>query len=121
VGGWGALGEVSSLALHRELEADLPALLLLAPEPHLPLLARWRNPTDPLLHPRPPLDGRSLQQHLAIPAGPDLGRLLDHLTLERAFGRLPGDGEPNAAALALDAAERWWRQRGGGEPGGRRD
>jgi tRNA nucleotidyltransferase (CCA-adding enzyme) len=121
VGGWGALGEVSSLALHRELEADLPALLLLAPEPHLPLLARWRNPTDPLLHPRPPLDGRSLQQHLAIPAGPDLGRLLDHLTLERAFGRLPGDGEPNAAALALNAAERWWRQKGGEEPGGRRD
>ncbi len=120
-GGWGSLGEARSLALHRELEADLPALLLLMPEPPWPLLARWRNPDDPLLHPRPPLDGRRLQQHLAIPAGPDLGRLLDHLTLERACGRLPADGGPHATALALAAAERWWRQKGAGETGGRRD
>jgi tRNA nucleotidyltransferase (CCA-adding enzyme) len=120
-GGWGALGEGRSLALHRELEADLPALLLLAPEPPWPLLGRWRNPDDPLLHPRPPLNGRRLQQHLAIPAGPDLGRLLDHLTLERAFGRLPGDGDPQAVALALAAAERWWAQKGAGGTGGRRD
>ncbi|MBD2423912.1 CCA tRNA nucleotidyltransferase [Cyanobium sp. FACHB-13342] len=120
-GGWGGLGEAASLALHRELEADLPALLLLTPKPALPLLARWRNPDDPLLHPRPPLDGRRLQQHLAIPAGPDLGQLLDHLTLERAFGRLPADGGPQADALALAAAERWWLQKGEGGTGGRRD
>ena len=109
-GGWAALTEASHLALHRQLEADLPALLLLVPEPHLPLLERWRDPDDPLLHPRPPLDGRSLQQQLTIPAGPELGRLLDHLTLERAFGRLPCGREPSAAAKALAAAERWWLQ-----------
>jgi tRNA nucleotidyltransferase (CCA-adding enzyme) len=109
-GGWAGLAEASSLALHRDLEADLPALLLLTPEPHLPLLERWRNPNDPLLHPRPPLDGRTLQQHLAIPAGPELGRLLDHLTLERAFGRLPCAPGPTATAPALAEAERWWLQ-----------
>ena len=51
----------------------------------------------------------------------DLGRLLDHLTLERAFGRLPGDGEPQATALALAAAERWWAQKSAGGSDGRRD
>ncbi|MEX0588778.1 MAG: CCA tRNA nucleotidyltransferase, partial [Cyanobium sp.] len=61
-GGWSALTEQTSLALHRELEGDLPALLLLLPEPSPGLLERWRNPNDPLLHPRPPLDGRTLQE-----------------------------------------------------------
>lgn len=107
-GDWSNLAETSRMALHRDLEGDLPALLLLLTEPPGDLLERWRNPNDPLLHPRPPLDGRQLQQRLGIPAGPELGQLLDHLTLERAFGRL-GEG-PEECPTALVAAERWWMQ-----------
>jgi len=112
-GGWSALAEPKRLALHQDLEHDLPALLLLVPDPPGDLLERWRNPHDPLLHPRPPLDGRQLQQQLGIPAGPQLGRLLDHLTLERAFGRL-GDG-PEERPTALAAAQRWWMQQKGSD------
>jgi len=112
-GGWSALAEPNRLALHQDLEHDLPALLLLVPDPPGDLLERWRNPHDPLLHPRPPLDGRQLQQQLGIPAGPQLGRLLDHLTLERAFGRL-GDG-PEERPTALAAAQRWWMQQKGSD------
>ena len=108
VGGWSGLAEPRRLALHGDLETDLPALLLLVPDPPGNLLERWRNPHDRLLHPRPPLDGRQLQQQLGIPAGPELGELLNHLTLERAFGRL-GDG-PQEGPTALAAAERWWMQ-----------
>ncbi len=107
-GGWSALAEPNRLALHQDLDHDLPALLLLVADPPGDLLERWRNPHDPLLHPRPPLDGRQLQQQLAIPAGPQLGLLLDHLTLERAFGRL-GDG-PEEYSTAVAAAQRWWMQ-----------
>jgi tRNA nucleotidyltransferase (CCA-adding enzyme) len=84
------LAEGERLALQRDLEADLPALLLhLEPSAARAALARWRDPEDPLFHPHPPLDGRQLQQELGISAGPTLGRLLDALTRERAFGRLP--------------------------------
>ncbi len=85
-----ALSEGERLALQRDLEADLPALLLhLEPAAARAALARWRDPEDPLFHPHPPLDGRQLQRELGIGAGPTLGRLLDALTRERAFGRLP--------------------------------
>ncbi len=85
-----ALTEEERLALQRDLEADLPALLLhLEPAAARTALARWRDPEDPLFHPHPPLDGRQLQQELGMAAGPTLGRLLDALTRERAFGRLP--------------------------------
>jgi tRNA nucleotidyltransferase (CCA-adding enzyme) len=84
------LPEAARLSLQRQLETDLPALLLhLDPPVARIALERWRDTEDPLFHPRPPLDGRRLQQQLALPAGPLLGQLLDHLTGERAFGRLP--------------------------------
>lgn len=87
-----ALGEADRLLLQRQLEEDLPALLLLLPpSPARAALARWRDSTDPLFHPRPPLDGHQLQQALALPPGPLLGQLLNHLTGERAFGRLAAD------------------------------
>ena len=98
------------LALCSELEADLPALLLLLPQAATGLLERWRLPGDPLFHPKPPIDGRSLQRELAIPPGPQLGRLLEHLTLERAFGRLAAG--PEARAEALAAAQHWWLMQG---------
>lgn len=112
--GWDGLPEAGRLALCSELESDLPALLLLLPQPAEGLLERWRLPSDPLFHPRPPLDGSSLQQELAIPPGRLLGRLLAHLTLERAFGRLAAGPEAHAEARAevLAAAQSWWQQHG---------
>ena len=64
------------------------------------------GPADPLFHPRPPLDGRRLQSLLAIPAGPRLGRLLDHLTIERAFGRLNQTAATDTAEMADPALHR---------------
>jgi tRNA nucleotidyltransferase (CCA-adding enzyme) len=113
-GGWDGLPEAGRLALCSELEADLPALMLLLPQSAAGLLERWRLPSDPLFHPAPPLDGLSLQQELAIPPGRLLGRLLAHLTLERAFGRLVAGPEAHAEARAevLAAAQSWWQQHG---------
>lgn len=95
--GDGALGERDQLQLCRDLEADLPALVLLRPQATVGWLQRWRRPDDPLFHPRAALDGRVLQQRLGLSPGPVLGQLLEALALERAFGR-PAD---------LAAARRW--------------
>jgi len=93
-------------------------------------MVRWRNPADRLFHPRPPLDGRRLQQLLAIPPGPRLGQLIDHLTAERAFGRLGGTAatdtaeltEPHAVDEAVAAARLWLDRHGpGADPDPRRD
>jgi tRNA nucleotidyltransferase (CCA-adding enzyme) len=112
------LAEGERLALQRQLEADWPALaLLLDPADSDPLLRRWRDGTDVLLHPRSPLDGGQLQTWLNLPPGPRLGRLIEHLTLERAFGRLPAalPTGPAEAAVSLEAARLWWAD-GHGEP-----
>lgn len=104
--GLGGLPEAERLELHRQLEGDLPALLLELPPPLAVMaLSRWRDPDDPLFHPRPPLDGLELQKALGVPPGPGLGRLLDHLTRERAFGRLPRHAP--ADSLTLEVARRW--------------
>ena len=101
------LPEPERVLLQRQLEADLPALLLLLePAWARSALARWRNPADPLFHPRPPVDGATLQTRLGLKPGPELGRLLEHLTLERAFGRLSGPGQGNDAET-LTMARRW--------------
>jgi len=93
-------------------------------------MERWRNPADRLFHPRPPLDGRRLQQLLAIPPGPLLGQLIDHLMAERAFGRLGGTAATDTAELtdpqSLEetvAAARLWldRRSPGAEADPRRD
>ncbi len=96
-----ALPEAERLSLQRQLEGELPALALLLEAGWAPTaLARWRNPADPLFHPRAPLDGASLQARLALKPGPRLGQLLEHLTRERAFGRLPAEpGEHEAETL----------------------
>ena len=92
------LPEAERLQLQLQLEADLPALLLQLPVASArAALQRWRNPRDPLFHPRPPIDGHALQQALQRPAGRWLGPLLAQLTRERAFGRL---GEDRDAVLA---------------------
>jgi tRNA nucleotidyltransferase (CCA-adding enzyme) len=81
------LNEATWLQLCRELEHDMAALVLLRPEATRGWLRRWRDPGDPLFHPRPPLDGRTLQEALGLPPGRALGQLLERLMLERAFGR----------------------------------
>lgn len=107
------LEEGVRLLLQRELEQDLPALLLTLPvSGAASALRRWRDPADPLFHPHPPLNGHQLQQALPLAPGRELGALLKHLTLERAFGRLPPGGE-EAAAAALTAARHWLAGRHG--------
>ena len=108
----GRLSETDQLRLHQELEADLPALLLFWPEASAQTaLDRWRDPADPLFHPRPPVDGKALQDHLALKPSRQVGELLHHLTLERAFGRLPAAPEtsPEGMAQVWDCAKRWGR------------
>lgn len=104
--GFSALPEAEQLELHRQMEGDLPALLLeLAPPMAAEALKRWRDPADPLFHPQAPLDGLALQQKLGLPPGPRLGLLLEHLTAERAFGRLPL--EDSSDQQSLRAARLW--------------
>ncbi|MFM2081037.1 MAG: hypothetical protein RLZZ219_1719 [Cyanobacteriota bacterium] len=84
-----ALPEPERLRLQRQLEQDLPALLLGWPAVEGRVwLARWRDGDDPLFHPRPAIDGGTLQRELGIEASPRLGALLEHLMRERAFGRV---------------------------------
>jgi tRNA nucleotidyltransferase (CCA-adding enzyme) len=126
-----ALDEADRLQLHRQLEEDLPALLMpLDPAAARAAMERWRNPADRLFHPRPPLDGRRLQQLLAIAPGPRLGQLIDHLTAEWAFGRLGVTAATETAELAdqalvgetIAAAQLWLgRQREAREADPRRD
>ena len=95
------LPEHERLRLHRDLEADLPALLLGWPQAigrHW--LERWRQVDDPLFHPRPAIDGLSLQRELGISASPALGELLLYLMQEQAFGRL--ESHIDALQIAAD-------------------
>ena len=97
-----ALPEHERLQLHRQLDEDLAALLLSWPPSQArPWLERWRRTNDPLFHPRPAIDGGSLQQALQLQPSPRLGHLLDHLMLEQAFGRLSG------REACLEAARAW--------------
>lgn len=110
--GFAGLPEAEQLELHRQLAEDLPALLLELPVAVAEVaLPRWRDPGDPLFHPRPPLDGQDLQKHLGLRPGPRLGLLLDHLTAARAFGRLPR--EDPSHETALKAAQDWLDATGG--------
>lgn len=110
-----ATNEHELLELHQSVEADLPALVL-----HLSVveaqaaLRRWRDPGDPLFHPRPPIDGQTLQQQLGLAPGRQLGALLHNLTLEHAFGRLPSGPAPDALAAVLAAANQWLAEQAAG-------
>ena len=107
-----ALPEEERLSLQRQLEGELPALALLLEAEWAPTaLAMWRDQADPLFHPRAPIDGATLQAQLALEPGPRLGQLLEHLTRERAFGRLPAQPGENAAETLIEA--RHWLSQGG--------
>jgi tRNA nucleotidyltransferase (CCA-adding enzyme) len=112
-GGLGGLAERARLDLQRELEQELPALLLRLPlgEARQALL-HWRDAGHPLFHPQPPLNGLELDAELGLGPGPELGALLQHLTRERAFGRIPPSG-PTQHQQALQAARHWLDSRRG--------
>jgi tRNA nucleotidyltransferase (CCA-adding enzyme) len=110
-----ATTEHQLLELHRSVEADLPALVLhLSVAEAQAALQRWRDPRDPLFHPRAPIDGQTLQQQLGLAPGRQLGALLHHLTLEHAFGRLPSGPAPDALAAVLAAANQWLAEQAAG-------
>ncbi len=60
---------------------------------------------DPLFHPRAPVNGTALCAALGLKAGPELGSLIEQLTRERAFGRIPASGAAQEP-MALLAARR---------------
>ena len=97
-----ALNERERLKLHQELEEDLPAFTLAWPMKHQKeWLSRWRDQKDTLFHPSAPLNGRTLQAELGLHPGPRLGELMDHLCLERAFGRIRSQDD------AIQCARAW--------------
>ena len=97
-----SLTEQERLRLHQELEEDLPAFILSWPmERQKEWLKRWRDREDKLFHPSAPLDGRTLQAELGLRPGPRLGKLIHHLCLERAFGRIQNQND------AIQCARAW--------------
>ncbi|MCT0211934.1 MULTISPECIES: CCA tRNA nucleotidyltransferase [unclassified Synechococcus] len=101
------LTETQRLSLHQQLAEDLPSLLLFFPPAvALAWMKRWRNPDDPLFHPRFPVDGWTLQQTLGLGPSRQVGQLLAHLSAELAFGRI------NKPEEALKAARIWLESRG---------
>ena len=104
--GYETLSDEDRVQLHLDLEADLPALILQLPKAiQENWLLRWRNSQDPLFHPSPPVDGNVLQKLLELPPGPEIGNLIRHLCVEKAFRRID-DHEG-----AFLAARRWLKQR----------
>ena len=57
-------------------------------EAFIPLVERFLDPTDPVAHPIPSLTGRDLMNALNLPAGPQIGRLLEAIQLAQAEGKI---------------------------------
>ena len=96
------LSEDERFQLHIDLEEDLPSFILFLKErDSSSWLKRWRDPSDPLFHPSPPLNGHLLQKVFQLPPGPFLGELIRHLSKEKAYGRFFTDAE------ALEVARKW--------------
>ena len=96
------LSEDERFQLHLDLEEDLPSFILFLNQKHRNVwLKRWKDLSDPLFHPSYPLDGHLLQKVFDIPHGPLLGKLMRHLSKERAYGRFFTNQE------ALEVARKW--------------
>ena len=96
------LSEDERFQLHIDLEEDLPSFILFLKERDSnSWLKRWKDPSDPLFHPSPPLNGHLLQKVFRLPPGPFLGELIRHLSKEKAYGRFFTDAE------ALEVARKW--------------
>ncbi len=103
--GFNCLSETDRLQLHQDLEEDLPALIIeLSLSQQIDWLERWRNSNDPLFHPSSPIDGHTLQTNLKLPSGKIVGMLINHLSIEKAFGRISSRNE------AINAASYWLEQ-----------
>lgn len=66
-----------------------------------PFIHRYEDPTDPLAHQIPLLDGQQLMQAIEIPSGPCVGQLLNALKLEQAEGQLETKADAIARARQL--------------------
>ncbi|MDX2213314.1 MAG: CCA tRNA nucleotidyltransferase [Oculatellaceae cyanobacterium bins.114] len=53
-----------------------------------PLMQRFLTPGDAIAHPIPPLTGRDLMTALQLPAGPQIGHLLQKIQLAQAEGKI---------------------------------
>ena len=96
------LSEDERFQLHIDLEEDLPSFILFLKERDSnSWLKRWKDPSDPLFHPSPTLNGHLLQKVFQLPPGPFLGELIRHLSKEKAYGRFFTDAE------ALEVARKW--------------
>lgn len=93
--------------LFRGIGAAFPALAVLAIalgtplEAIAPLIERFLNLTDPIAHPTPPLTGRDLMTHLGLPAGPQIGQLLEAIQLARVEGKICNRAEALEFAKSL--------------------
>jgi tRNA nucleotidyltransferase (CCA-adding enzyme) len=53
-----------------------------------PLVDRFVNPDDPVAHPQPLVDGKTLMAALNLSKGPRIGRLLTEIQIARAQGKI---------------------------------
>ncbi len=103
--GFKSLSEIERFQLHQDLEQVLPALIIeLDQKLQREWISRWRDQTDPLFHPSPPIDGNSLRKSFNLPSGKLIGLLIKHLSIEHAFGRL------NSRKQILHSARSWLTQ-----------
>lgn len=80
--------------LFQGMGAAFPALAVLVValgtsiEAIAPLMQRFLTPGDAIAHPVPPLTGRDLMTVLQLPAGPQIGHLLQAIQLAQAEGKI---------------------------------
>ena len=90
--------------LFRSIGAAFPALAVLAvasgipQETIAPLIQRFLTPDDPIAHPSSIVTGRDLMTTLHLPAGPQIGKLLEMLQMARAEGKIASREEALAFA-----------------------
>jgi len=93
---------VERLQLHLELELDLPALLLSWPtEAAQGWLRRWEDGSDPLFHPKPAIDGLTLQRDLGLKASPLTGGLAAVSNAGEGLRQTQGRGRSTAEGRAM--------------------
>ena len=99
------LNEQERFDLHKELEDILPSFIFYLPKKLRSYwLNRWRDKDDKLFHPRNLISGDLVKQHLKIEDGPLIGKLLNYLSKENAYGRLDNFDE------AIYKAKQWIEQ-----------
>ncbi|WP_088890931.1 CCA tRNA nucleotidyltransferase [Leptolyngbya ohadii] len=101
------LSKRSQFILFRTIGAAFPALAVLAVasgialETIAPLMQRFLLPDDPIAHPMPIVSGRDVMAALKLPAGPQIGKLLEMLQMARAEGTISTREEALTLAAKL--------------------